>query len=143
MLYRQVDRERGWPQHAAMHTQDAAYGDQYTRYAHEQRPSIGNWAARHMDAAAAEAYYHAKADGHYDDWHAGGGELRPGPASVQWGRDSTQAPMLDHPEKCVGSDGAPPEYLGWGRIDKPPRPAAPTFGCPSRGPAASGPCHNR
>lgn len=111
----------------------------------EDQAGLHGWPAAH-DIRSSNDCHSAKADGQHGGWQSVNWEQqqqhRGQPAGL-WSQEGNAAAVMDHDVFCFRPDGAPAEYLGWGRIDKPPRPAAPTFGCSSRGPPPSAPYRGR
>ena len=148
-IWQAVDMaEPAWQQHAATASGASPYS-QSRSSATEGQAGLHGWTAAH-DMRPSSDCYSAMADEQHGAWQPGSWEQqqqqqqrRRGPPAELWGQDGDAAAVMDHQVFCFRPDGAPAEYLGWGRIDKPPRPAAPTFGCSSRGPPPSAPCHGR
>ena len=143
--------EPGWRQQQAASASAASPYSQSRLCATEAQAGLDGWTAGRDNRSSIDRCS-AMANGQYGNWQSSSWEQQQqqqqqqqqhrGPsAEFCWGRDGDAAAVMEHQVFCFRPDGAPAEYLGWGRIDKPPRPAAPTFGCSSRGPPPSAPYH--
>ena len=137
-----AERGHGWLQTSDTYAPAASPSKLHLHSAADAHAQLRDWAAGHALAPGSECHV-ADSDRRYGDWHADTWDHHRGPPAATHGHDGGAPAVMDHQVFSVRPDDPPAEYLGWGRIDKPPRPAAPTFGCSSRGPPPSMPYHAR